>query len=79
MDQRVEVHGTSRADVNGKHGVAADFHPMGGPYEPSTWRYTVKLDSGESFKLKPSNLRASEGTYEHPLKAKGMAGKGRSS
>ena len=26
MDKRVEVHGTSRADINGKRGVATDFH-----------------------------------------------------
>ena len=61
MDKRVEIHGTSRADVNGKRGVAIDFHPMGGPQDPTTWRYTVQLDSGEAFKLKPANVRA-EGT-----------------
>ena len=48
MDQRVEIHGTSRADMNGKCGVATDFHPMGGPSgDRTTWRYTVKLDDGE--------------------------------
>ena len=26
MDKRVELHGTSRADMNGKRGVATDFH-----------------------------------------------------
>ena len=26
MSKRVEIHGTSRADVNGKRGVAVDFH-----------------------------------------------------
>ena len=31
MDKRVEIHGTSRADMNGKRGVATDFHPVGGP------------------------------------------------
>ena len=62
MDKRVEIHGTSRADMNGKRGVATDFHPMGGPTgDRTTWRYTVKLDGGEAFKLKPANLRA-EGT-----------------
>ena len=56
MDQRVEIHGTSRADINGKlRGVAIDFHW----YEDrSKWRYTVQLDSGEAFKLKPVNVRA---------------------
>ena len=61
MDKRVEIHGTSRADINGKRGVANDFHPMGGPNDPTTWRYTVQLDSGEAFKLKLANVRA-EGT-----------------
>jgi hypothetical protein len=26
MDKRVEIHGTSRADMYGKRGVATDFH-----------------------------------------------------
>ena len=43
MDKRVEIHGTSRADMNGKRGVATDFNPVGGPDSPSTWRYTVQL------------------------------------
>ena len=56
MDKRVEIHGTSRADMNGKCGVATDFHF----YEEDERkdRYTVQLDSGEAFKLKPSNVRA---------------------
>ena len=29
--------------------------------DPTTWRYTVQLDSGEAFKLKTANVRA-EGT-----------------
>ena len=59
MDKRVEIHGTSRADMNGKRGVATDFHPMGGPTgDRTTWRYTVKLDGGEAFKVKPANVRA---------------------
>ena len=62
MDKRVEIHGTSRADINGKRGVATDFHPVGGfDGDRSTWRYTVQFDSGEAFKLKPVNVRA-EGT-----------------
>ena len=56
MDKRVEIHGTSRADMNGKRGVATDFHPM--DYDDrATWRYTVRLDSGEMFKLKLDNVR----------------------
>ena len=55
MDKRVEIHGTSRADMNGKRGVATDFHW----YEDgSKWRYTVQLDSGEAFKFKDTNVRA---------------------
>ena len=77
MDKRVEIHGTSRADINGKRGVAADFHPMGGPQgDRSTWRYTVQLDSGEAFKLKPANVRA-EGTGGASGAGKGKKGKGK--
>ena len=57
----MEIHGTSREDMNGKRGVATDFHIMGGPGgDRSTWRYTVKLDGGEAFKVKPANVRAEE-------------------
>ena len=62
MDQRVEVHGTRRADMNGKRGVATDFHLC--PFvseRVNNWRYTVKLDSGEAFKVRRDNVRA-EGT-----------------
>ena len=69
MDKRVELHGTSRADMNGKRGVATDFHAMGGPEDRTKDRYTVKLDGGEAFKLKPAHVRA-EG-------AGGGAGKGK--
>ena len=57
MDKRVEIHGTSRADMNGKRGVATDFHPLDFD-DYSKDRYTVHLDSGEAFKLKPANVRA---------------------
>ena len=57
MDKRVEIHGTSRADMNGKRGVATDFHAMD-RNDRTTWRYTVQLDSGEAFKLKQANVRA---------------------
>ena len=69
MDKRVEIHGTSRADMNGKRGVATDFHWYEG--DKSKWRYTVQLDSGEAFKVKPAHVRA-EGTG-------GDAGAGRDS
>jgi len=57
MDKRVEIHGTSRVDMNGKRGVATDFHLMNLD-DRATWRYTVKLDGGEAFKFKLANVRA---------------------
>ena len=76
MDKRVEIHGTSRADMNGKRGVATDFHWY--EDDKSKWRYTVQLDSGEAFKLKRANVRA-EGTGgdtgEGKVKGKGKKGK----
>ena len=80
MDKRGEIHGTSRADMNGKRGVATDFHIMGGAQgDRTTWRYTVQLDSGEAFKLKPANLRAegADGGGAGAGKAKGKGKKGK--
>ena len=80
MDKRVEIHGASRADMNGKRGVATDFHLMGGPSNPTTWRYTVKLDGGEAFKVKLANVRAEGaggGGSASTGKAKGKGKKGR--
>ena len=57
MDKRVEIRGTSRADLNGKRGIATDLHLVD-QEDPTTWRYTVKLDGGEAFKFKPANVRA---------------------
>ena len=57
MDKWVEIHGTSRADLNGKCGVATDFHLVD-MEDNTTWRYTVKLDGGEAFKLKRTNVWA---------------------
>ena len=51
MDERVEIHGTTRQDMNGKRGLATDFHPVGGSKDRTKDRYTVKLDSGGAFKL----------------------------
>ena len=80
MDKRVEIHGTSRADMNGKRGVATDFHPaiIGGGVDLAASRYTVHLDSGEAFKLKQANVRA-EGTGggAGADKAKGKGKKGK--
>ena len=44
--------------MNGKRGVSIDYH-----FNPdmSKKRYTLQLDSGEAFKVKPANVRA-EGT-----------------
>ena len=59
MDKRVEVHGTSRADMNGKCGVATDFYAI--DQDRTKDRYTVQLDGGEAFKVKPANVRAERG------------------
>ena len=80
MDKRVEIHGTSRADLNGQRGVATDFH-----YHVSRdrgkWRYTVKLDGGEASKFKLANVRAEEagggkGKGKGKAKLKGKKGRG---
>ena len=76
MDKRVEIHGTSRTDINGKRGVATDFHPVDRE-DPTTWRYTVQLDSGEAFKLKPANVRAEAGTGGASGAGKAKKGKGK--
>ena len=77
MDKRVEIHGTSRADINGQRGVATDFHSI--PHDtPNDRRYTVQLDGGEAFKLKPANLRAEgAGGGAGGGKAKGEGKKGK--
>ena len=81
MDKRVEIHGTSRADMNGKRGVAIDFHPAvvnEAEVNLAASRYTVQLDSGEAFKLKPANVRAeATGGGAGPGKAKGKGKKGK--
>ena len=79
MDKRVEIHGTSRADMNGKRGVATDFHPVGGFQDRTQDRYTVQLDNGEAFKVKPANVRAEEeaGGGAGAGKAKGKGKKGK--
>ena len=77
MDKRVEIHGTSRADMNGKRGVATDFHSY--PADRTKDRYSVQLDSGEAFKVKPANLRAegAGGGGSGGGKAKGKGKKGK--
>ena len=71
MDNRVEIHGTSRADMNGKCGVATDFHCY--PTDRTKDRYTVQLDSGEKFKVTPASVRASDKTA-HLTMARGEGG-----
>ena len=73
MDKRVEIHGTTRADLNGKRGVAIDFHFY--REDESKDRYPVQLDSGEAFKRKPANVRA-EGTGGASGAGKGKKRKG---
>ena len=75
MDKRVEIHGTSRADMNGKRGVATDFHWYEG--DKSKWRYTVQLDSGEAFKVKPANVRAADKTVHLTKKKERIEGEGK--
>ena len=78
MDTRVELHGTSRADLNGKRGVATDFHSY--TADPTKDRYTVRLDGGEAFKVKPASVRAEGaggGAGAGNGKAKGKGKKGR--
>ena len=74
MDKRVEIHSTSRADINGKRGVAVDFHIN--REDDTKDRYAVQLDSGEAFKLKRVNVRA-EGTGGASGAGKGKKGKGK--
>ena len=74
MDKRVEIHGTSRADMNGQRGVATDFHPMGGEHDRTKDRYAVQLDSGEAFKLKLANVRAEGAGGASKTKGKGKKG-----
>ena len=61
----MEIHGTTSADMNGKRGVATDYHfDREGP---SKWRYTVQLDAGEAVKVKPANVRAEHTSAEEKL------------
>ena len=79
MDKRVELHGTSRAVMNGKRGVATDFHIYRA--DRTKDRYTVKLDDGDAFKAKLANVRAERagggacGGGSGSGKAKGKGGK----
>ena len=80
LDKRVVIHSTSRVDMNGKCGVATDFHPMDWN-DRAADRYTVKLDSGEEYKLRRERLRAESeegaggGAGARPKKMSGKGGK----
>ena len=56
MDKRIEIFGSQNVKMNGRVGVALDYHFY--HYDRNKWRYTVKLDSGEVFKVKPAHVRA---------------------
>ena len=79
MDHRVEVYGTSRHDLNGKRGVATDFHCYFD--DRSRDRYSVLLDSGESYKFRPTAVRAERvgaaGGARPKAKGKGKKGRGK--
>ena len=83
LDQRVEVTGTSRQDLNGQRGVATDFHPVrntDGLVVGSQSRYTVLFDSGQAYKLKRDNVCAERANVSQARpKAKGEGKKGRRS
>ena len=73
MGKRVEIHGTSSAALDGKLGVATDFHW----YEDwSQWRYTVHLDNGEALKIKPADVRAQGAGVTNDTCERGQAGGG---
>ena len=42
--------------MNGKRGVTTDFHSIPDDAAKDRW-YTVRLDSGEAFKVKPASVR----------------------
>ena len=82
MDQRIEIHGTSRHDMNGKRGIATDIRPSfntDGGAVLSQSRYVVTLDSGERFLARLESVRAEPtgGADGARPKPKGKGKKGR--
>ena len=70
LGHRVTVRGTSRFD--GKSGVAIDAHIAPPTSHPTESRYTVKLDTGDVFKVKIVNVacgdaRAQAAARDHRL------------
>ena len=64
---RVEICGTSRADLNGTLGTAERF-------DGASHRYLVKLDiDGKVMKIKPGNLRDAVGMYPSHIERKQLA------
>ena len=66
--------------MNGKRGVTTDFHSIPDDAAKDRW-YTVRLDSGEAFKVKPASVRAEGAGGGAPgagkAKGKGKGKKGR--
>eukprot|EP00621_Florenciella_sp_RCC1693_P003700 CAMPEP_0182524772 /NCGR_PEP_ID=MMETSP1323-20130603/2017_1 /TAXON_ID=236787 /ORGANISM="Florenciella parvula, Strain RCC1693" /LENGTH=66 /DNA_ID=CAMNT_0024733391 /DNA_START=195 /DNA_END=395 /DNA_ORIENTATION=+ len=62
--------------MNGKCGVAIDYAHYQISAPSTKDRYTVRLDSGEVFKVKPASVRA-EGASADKVKVKGKGKKGR--
>ena len=52
------IYGTSRKDLNGKCGVAVDFHLPDGRNAPESWRYTIRLATGDLLKIKTNMCRS---------------------
>ena len=63
------INGTSRQDLNGKRGIATDFHPVGNADRviTSQSRYAVLLDSGEQFKVRREHVWAENWQVVSPL------------
>ena len=77
MDERVEIYGTSRPDMNGKLALATDFHFCAD--DTAQDRYTVLLDSGHQCKVRATNVRAAPpaGAARARVKGKGKKGRGK--
>ena len=79
MGRGVEVYGTSGHNLNGKRGVATDFHCY--QDDPTRNRYSVLLDSGETYKFKPTAVRpervGAAGGARPKAKGKGKKGRGK--
>ena len=98
MDQRIVLFGlTGRHDMNGKRGVATDFHmvclrvlgpepwfsltghnpPMQVRSDPLKSKMTVRLDSGQAFKVPARNVQAERAEVGGKARGKGKKGRGK--